>query len=176
LQDGFNVDLAPEGAVLQTLFEEIVGSAWQMRRSRTMETEACSGHDSYTAILNDEPLQKKLERLARHKTRIERTFHRSLREFKRIQNERNKEDQMFHSMESLIAERMAAQADITGIPACVFSERTQAGTTGTQSDTCQHGGADLHGGAGLQPTASSLRFSERTQPAAEPSSPEPGYE
>src|SRR5207253_931336 len=106
LQEGFNVDLSPEGAVQQTLFEEIVGAAWQMRRIRSMETEACSGHDSYTAILNDEPLQKKLERLARHKTRIERTFHRALKEFKRIHNERDKEDEKFHSMESLIAERM----------------------------------------------------------------------
>src|SRR5207253_8534866 len=164
LQDGFNVDLAPEGAVLQTLFEEIVGSAWQMRRIRVMETEACSGHDSYTAIINDEPLQKKLERLARHKTRIERTFHRSLKEFKKIQNERNKEDEKFHSMESLIAERMGS----TGIPAGVFSERPQAETTGPQSDTSQHGAADPHGdgGAGLQPA-----ISERTQPAAEPSAP-----
>src|SRR5207237_306665 len=37
MQDGFNFDLAPEGAVQQTLFEEIVGSAWQMRRIRVSD-------------------------------------------------------------------------------------------------------------------------------------------
>jgi hypothetical protein len=92
---------------------------------RRMETEACAGHDSYTAILNDEILQKKLDRLARHKTRIERTFHRCLKEFKTIQNERDEQDKAFHSMESLIAARATQQN----------SERTQPGSTGLQPVT-----------------------------------------
>jgi hypothetical protein len=43
-------------------------------------------------------LQKKLDRLARHKTRIERTFHRCLKQFKTIQNERYEQDVKFHAM------------------------------------------------------------------------------
>jgi hypothetical protein len=72
---GYQIDLSPEGAIEQTLADEIVAAAWQLRRMRRVETAACSGHDSYTAILDDDVLQKKLDRLARHKTRIERTFH-----------------------------------------------------------------------------------------------------
>jgi len=49
-----------------------------------MEAELCS-NTSYQDLLNDEQIQKKLERLARHKTRIERTFHRSLKELKALQ-------------------------------------------------------------------------------------------
>jgi hypothetical protein len=113
---GYYIELNPEGPTEQTLFDETVGAAWQLRRMRRMETEACAGHDSYTAILDDEVLQKKLDRLARHKTRIERTFHRCLKEFKTIQNARYEEDKSFHSMQSLIAERMAQQN----------SERTQS--------------------------------------------------
>lgn len=112
---GYDLDLRPQGATEQTLFEEVVNSAWQLRRIRRMETEICAGHTTYTAIVNDDLLQKKLDRLARHKTRIERTFHRCLTEFKKIQNERFAEDKAFHSMQSLIDARVAQQN----------SERTQ---------------------------------------------------
>jgi hypothetical protein len=115
MAEGYHYDLAPEGETQQTLFDEIVAAAWQLRRMRRMETEACSGHESYTAILDDDVLQERLDRLARHKTRIERTFHRCLKEFKTIQNERYEQDTAFHSMESLIAARAAQQN----------SERTQ---------------------------------------------------
>ncbi len=46
-----------------------------------MEAELCSGME-YRALLNADDLQNKLDRLARHKTRIERTFHRCLKELK----------------------------------------------------------------------------------------------
>jgi len=44
-----------------------------------MEVQLCSD------TADDDELQKKLDRLARHKTRIERTFHRSLKELKALQ-------------------------------------------------------------------------------------------
>ena len=53
-----------------------------------METELSAGHDSYTALLDDENLQKKLDRRGRHHTRFERTFHRSLKELKALQTNR----------------------------------------------------------------------------------------
>ena len=81
----YQVDVSPQGEVEGTLFSELVRSGWSLRRIGRMETEACSGHASYEAILNDEGLQKKLDNLARHKTRIERTFHRSLKELKALQ-------------------------------------------------------------------------------------------
>src|SRR6202022_5139850 len=72
---------------------------------------------SYAAILDDDVLQKRLDRLARHKTRIERTFHRCLKQFKTIQNERFKEDIQFHSMQSLIDARIAQQNSERSQPA-----------------------------------------------------------
>jgi hypothetical protein len=65
-----------------------------------METEACSGHDSYTAILGDEPLQKTLDRLARHRTRFERTFHRCLKELRAVQAKRCEDDATAADMEA----------------------------------------------------------------------------
>ncbi|HWY49716.1 MAG TPA: hypothetical protein VNX70_20180 [Bryobacteraceae bacterium] len=50
-----------------------------------METELCAGAATYKDLLNDDDVQKKLDRLARHKSRIERTFHRSLKELKVLQ-------------------------------------------------------------------------------------------
>jgi superfamily II helicase len=79
LLHGYQTDVKPQGAIQQTLFEELVGAAWNLRRIRRMEVQLCSD------TADDEELQKKLDRLARHKTRIERTFHRSLKELKALQ-------------------------------------------------------------------------------------------
>ncbi|MDQ6759204.1 MAG: hypothetical protein M3Z32_04965 [Acidobacteriota bacterium] len=84
-------DLSPRGAVEVTLFNEILRAAWQLRRVGRMETEACAGRATYTELLDDEALQKKLDRLARHHTRIERTLHRCLKEFRTLQALRKKE-------------------------------------------------------------------------------------
>jgi hypothetical protein len=50
-----------------------------------METQLCAGAATYLDLLNDDDLQTKLDRLARHKSRIERTFHRCLKELKALQ-------------------------------------------------------------------------------------------
>jgi len=77
LLNGYQTDVQPQGAIQQTLFDELVGAAWNLRRVRRMEA-ALGASD-------DEEVQKKLDRLARHKSRIERTFHRSLKELKALQ-------------------------------------------------------------------------------------------
>jgi hypothetical protein len=81
----FQCNLAPQGAIQQTLFDELVSAAWNMRRIRRMETALCAGAATYLDLLNDDEIQTKLGRLARHKSRIERTFHRSLKELKALQ-------------------------------------------------------------------------------------------
>jgi hypothetical protein len=85
LLNGYQTEVKPEGAIQQTLFDELVGAAWNLRRVRRMEAAICPDTTSYQDLMNDEELQKKLDRLARHKTRIERTFHRSLKELKALQ-------------------------------------------------------------------------------------------
>ena len=80
----FQEDIAPQGALQQDLFHQLV-AAWNLRRIRRMETELCAHAASYLDLLNDDGLQAKLDRLARHASRIERTFHRSLKELKALQ-------------------------------------------------------------------------------------------
>jgi hypothetical protein len=84
LLNDYQTDVKPQGAIQHTLFDELVGAAWNLRRVRRMEAELCST-TSPQDLLKDEDLQKRLDRLARHKTRIERTFHRSLKELKALQ-------------------------------------------------------------------------------------------
>jgi len=79
LLDDYQTDVKPQGAIQHTLFDELVGAAWNLRRVRRMEVQLCSD------TADDDELQKKLDRLARHKSRIERTFHRSLKELKALQ-------------------------------------------------------------------------------------------
>jgi len=81
----FQSDVAPQGVIQQTLFDELVSAAWNLRRIRRMETELSAGVASYLDLLDNEHTQTKLDRLARHKSRIERTFHRSLKELKALQ-------------------------------------------------------------------------------------------
>jgi glycine cleavage system pyridoxal-binding protein P len=80
LLNDYQTEVQPQGAIQQTLFDELVGAAWNLRRVRRMEVQLCSDTQQ-----DDDELQKKLDRLARHKTRIERTFHRSLKELKALQ-------------------------------------------------------------------------------------------
>jgi len=84
LLNSYQTGVAPQGAIQLTLFDELVAAAWNLRRIRRMETALCSSASS-EELLNDDELQKKLDRLARHQTRIERTFHRSLKELKALQ-------------------------------------------------------------------------------------------
>ena len=81
----FQSDISPQGAIQQMLFDELVAAAWNLRRIRRMETELCAGAATYLDLLDDDQVQTKLDRLARHKSRIERTFHRSLKELKALQ-------------------------------------------------------------------------------------------
>ena len=80
-------DILPQGALQQILFEQLVASAWNLRRVRRMEAELTASAQTYRDLLDDPDLTAKLDRLARHQTRIERTFHRSLRELKSLQTD-----------------------------------------------------------------------------------------
>lgn len=85
MASGFYSAIAPRNQVEETIFDELVAAAWNLRRARLLETEACADFDTFGAILDDEALQKKLERIARHKTRIERSFHRNLKTLQALQ-------------------------------------------------------------------------------------------
>jgi hypothetical protein len=80
-------DVRPQGALQQILFDQLVASAWNLRRIRQMEAELTASAATYLDILDNPDLTAKLDRLARHQTRNERTFHRSLRELKSLQTD-----------------------------------------------------------------------------------------
>jgi hypothetical protein len=78
-------DIRPQGALQQVLFDQLVASAWNLRRILRMEAELNASTATCLEILDNPQLTAKLDRLARHQTRLERTFHRSLREIKSLQ-------------------------------------------------------------------------------------------
>jgi hypothetical protein len=72
LREQLHAETKPQGTLQQIIFEEMVHAAWNLRRIRAMEA-------------NLEASQ--LDGLARHHTRIERAFYRSLRELKALQTD-----------------------------------------------------------------------------------------
>jgi hypothetical protein len=80
LLNDYRTAVKPQDGVQQSLFEELVGAAWNLRRIRRLEVRACSD-----TTLSAGQLEKDLDRLVRYKTCIERTFHRSLKELKALQ-------------------------------------------------------------------------------------------
>src|SRR5438477_7597614 len=95
--------IEPTTPIERTVFLEIVGGAWKLQRIQRMEGEAYSeaqsenNSESLDALLEDDKLQKKLEILARHKARIERSFYRALKELKAQQTNRGILQQAIHA-------------------------------------------------------------------------------
>jgi hypothetical protein len=91
LRAQLHAETRPQGMLQQIIFEELVHSAWNLGRVRAMEAELeASAPDAL--LTPDAPLTEagpaaKLDRLARHHTRIERAFFRSLRELKALQTD-----------------------------------------------------------------------------------------
>jgi hypothetical protein len=80
----YRAAIDPRGPVQESLFDELVAAAWNLRRIHGMEAVLVAQATDLLDLVNNEDIQRKLERLARHQTRIERTFHRSLRELKAL--------------------------------------------------------------------------------------------
>ena len=80
-------EIKPEGELQQILFDELVTAVWQLGRVRLLEAELTAPVENLLELTDSPVLTAKLDRLGRHKTRIERTFHRSLRELKALQTD-----------------------------------------------------------------------------------------
>jgi hypothetical protein len=86
LREQLHAETKPQGALQQIIFEELIDSAWNLRRVRAMEAELNTSAPD--ALLSDDDASAaKFDRLARHHTRIERAFFRSLRELKALQTD-----------------------------------------------------------------------------------------
>src|SRR5690242_468704 len=60
---GYRSEINPQGTIQQSLFDELVAAAWNLRRVRRMEAELSAGASYHDLLANDE-IQKKLDRIA----------------------------------------------------------------------------------------------------------------
>ena len=80
-ETGYLAELAPGSPLEQTLAREIIHAAWRLRRCADLETAPPQD-------LDDEALDRLQISIDRARSAAQRTFHRSLKELRRLQGER----------------------------------------------------------------------------------------
>jgi uncharacterized protein YecA (UPF0149 family) len=80
-ESGYVTELAPGSSLEQTLAREIIHAAWRLRRCADLETAPPEN-------LTDEELDRLQISIDRARGAAQRTFHRSLKELRRLQAER----------------------------------------------------------------------------------------
>ncbi len=85
-------EVLPESAIEKTLFHQLLYAAWNLRRVRRLEAAL---FDGAADPLADDVLAQKMDRYAKHATRFERMYHRSLKELKAIKTQRAVNDVCF---------------------------------------------------------------------------------
>src|SRR5579885_2525417 len=90
-------ELAPDSSLEQTLAREIIHAAWRLRRCANLETAPPEN-------LTDEELDRLQISIDRARSAAQRTFHRSLKELRRLQTEN------LHPAEIAIKQAMAMDA------------------------------------------------------------------
>ncbi len=83
------------GGIERSLFDELLAAAWKLRRAQRLETELLAQSGDLLEQLDDDKLQKKFDSLARHRTRLERSFYRALNELKALQTTRLEHNMIF---------------------------------------------------------------------------------
>ena len=79
------VDTRPEGALEDEIFRRLVTHAWNLRRIETFESRVL---DETDPISDDPAPHAKLERCARYRRDVERSFYRALNELRKLQTQR----------------------------------------------------------------------------------------
>jgi len=80
-ESGYLAELAPDSSLEQTLAREIIHAAWRLRRCADLEIAPPDN-------LADEELDRLQISIDRARAAAQRTFHRSLKELRRLQSER----------------------------------------------------------------------------------------
>jgi len=96
-ESGYLAELAPDSSLEQTLAREIIHAAWRLRRCANLEIAPPDD-------LTDEELERLQISIDRARAAAQRTFHRSLKELRRLQTEH------LHPAEVIIRQAMAADA------------------------------------------------------------------
>src|SRR6185437_8433666 len=94
---GYLAELAPDSSLEQTLAREIIHAAWRLRRCANLEVAPPES-------LTDEELDRLQVSIDRARAAAQRTFHRSLKELRRLQTEN------LHPAEVMIKQAMAMDA------------------------------------------------------------------
>jgi uncharacterized protein YecA (UPF0149 family) len=79
-ESGYLSELSPATPLEQTLTREIIQAAWRLRRCASLETEPPEN-------MTDEELDRLQLSIDRARSAAQRTFHRSLKELRRLQSE-----------------------------------------------------------------------------------------
>ena len=96
-ESGYLAELAPVTSLEQTLAREIIHAAWRLRRCASLEVAPPEN-------LTDEELDLLQTSIDRARAAAQRTFHRSLKELRRLQTEN------LHPAEVMIKQAMAMDA------------------------------------------------------------------
>ena len=96
-ESGYLAELSPVNPLEQTLAREIIHAAWRLRRCASLEVAPPEN-------LTDEELDRLQASIDRARAAAQRTFHRSLKELRRLQTEN------LHPAEVIIKQAMAMDA------------------------------------------------------------------
>jgi hypothetical protein len=99
---GYERDLQPQGALELTLFNQIVHSAWNLRRVHILEAALFDGSIDPLA---DENCDARLDRLARYAKRFENTLLRATRELRTVQTNRSQRASVLPAVRETIPPR-----------------------------------------------------------------------
>ncbi|MBI5282091.1 MAG: hypothetical protein HY858_10445 [Candidatus Solibacter usitatus] len=86
LQAGLIADTRPEGALENEIFRRLLIHAWNLRRIESFESQLIAETDPMAA--GDDSNANKLDRFARYRRDLERSFYRALAELKKLQTQR----------------------------------------------------------------------------------------
>jgi hypothetical protein len=103
-------ELAPQGALENLTFEELLHAAWNLRRFRRIETEASLGTlDDFT----DSQTAAVLDRLGRYQARAQRAYYRALHELRTLQTNRGLREQKLDPETAAAVPALAGIGDLT---------------------------------------------------------------
>ena len=148
-------DIRPQGALQQILFDRLVASAWNLNRILYLEAKLSASAGSYLDLLDNPEQTAKLDRLARHQTRLERSFDRSLHELKSLQTDAA----LAPTLPPVIMQRVQPLASKTQI-----AKRTQALATADRQNGVE---AEYWSGADAEAAALRCAFENHERPVTE---------
>jgi hypothetical protein len=103
-------ELAPQGALENLTFDELLHAAWNLRRFRRLEAEASLGT---LDDLTDSQATGVLDRLARYQARSQRAYYRALQELRTLQTNRALREEKLDTDTAATVPALAAVGDLT---------------------------------------------------------------